>query len=669
MSWYETRIAEIKRRVGVPRGQQSLFEQVCKIDYSQLNLFERIAHLMGLAKYIAHVENFGHTTIQLADSLRYGTACATFTDAPDSFQQPLILLDWRFFLDHDDPDIFIGLLLHELAHIKYTRIGFQQGKRHELERFLQNLLEDWRIERLLGSSSAAWKCYLERTRLRLFGESSLRRGLAEWEDLNQRNRTVLLLSIFLFAPEEIDARPELQTWENAGGINVFYRLCDIFQTEPLSEEALLVAVKRISVELIRSLPAEPTLVLSMSAAAQQGRFTIGHGTQSGGDSNQKPEQGDENDSTAGESISESMTGDKGAKILAEQVAERVASQLRGPWTWKTLADEVMSRSKCRQPFDDEVIKSVRRVPELSKYPFPPVATGRHQANAIRLSDVPIQMTEPTRPDARMRYRMVARQVQHVSAKLHSLFADPLPRSPDKLSGQAQGQLDAKRLYRVPFDRRVFRQPFQRRPKHKKTQVGLLLDGSGSMSGSRVQIALWLGVILIEALRAARNVDVKIFGHVGRYDKICEIQRLGDKSNAVHRLGGYRARNASNFDDLAIRTVAKELEKQPAERRVLFVLTDALPFVCQMGRSEFDSGIDATAHVVADLRRRGWRVIGLTIETGFGEQIYGQDRVHMSNPQDVEQHFPRLLMSLFHPAYHKVNHQHEQAEEPNELPLF
>lgn len=667
MSWYETRIAEFKRRVGVPRGQQSLFEQVCKIEYSQLNLYERIAHLMGLAKYIAHVENFGHTTIQLADSLRYGTACATFTDAPDSFQQPLILLDWRFFLDHDDPEIFIGLLLHELAHIKYTRLGFQQGKRHELERFLHNLLEDWRIERLLGSSCAAWKCYLERTRLRVFEEGCLHSGLADWDRLSQRNRTVLLLAVFLFAPEQIDARPELQTWENAGGINVFERLCDIFQTEPLSEEALLVAVNRISVELIRSLPAEPTLVLSMSASAQQGRFTIGHGTQSGGDSNEKPEQGDEIDCPAGESISESVTRDKVAEILAKQVAERVARQLLGPWTWKTLADEVMCRSKCQQPLDDDVIKNVRRVPELSKYPLPPAATGRQEAKAICLSDAPVQTTEPKRPDARMRYRIVARQVQHLAAKLRALFADPLPRSPDKLSGQAQGHLDPKRLYRVPFDRRVFRQPVPRRPKHKKTQVGLLLDGSGSMSGSREQIALWLGVILIEGLRAARNVDVKIFGHVGRYDQICEIQRLGDKSNAVHRLGCYRASNLTNFDDLAIRTVANELERQPAERRVLFVLTDALPFVCQLGHSEFALGVDATAHVVTTLRRRGWRVIGLTIETGFGEQIYGQDRVHVRDPQDVEQHFPRLLMSLFHPAYHKMNHQ--QTEKSNESPSF
>jgi len=136
---------------------------------------------------------------------------------------------------------------------------------------------------------------------------------------------------------------------------------------------------------------------------------------------------------------------------------------------------------------------------------------------------------------------------------------------------------------------------------------------------------------------------------------------------VHRLGCYRATNHTNFDDLAIRTVAKELERQPAERRVLFVLTDALPFVCQMGHSEFAPGVDATAHVVTCLRRRGWRVIGLTIETGYGEQIYGQDRVHVRDPQDVEQYFPRLLMSLFHPAYHKMNHQ--QTEKPNESPSF
>jgi hypothetical protein len=166
-----------------------------------------------------------------------------------------------------------------------------------------------------------------------------------------------------------------------------------------------------------------------------------------------------------------------------------------------------------------------------------------------------------------------------------------------------------------------------------------------MQGAREVIALRLGVILVEAFRSARNVDVEIFSHTGD-GRICEIRRLGSKSNAAHRLGGYRAENRANYDDLALRAVTSLLERRPAEQRILFVLSDALPLLCSVSGSKFDSGVEATAKVVAGLRSRGWRVIGLTVGSGHGARIYGADRVHISDVSETGSLFAKLLINLF-----------------------
>jgi hypothetical protein len=228
--------------------------------------------------------------------------------------------------------------------------------------------------------------------------------------------------------------------------------------------------------------------------------------------------------------------------------------------------------------------------------------------------------------------------------LRQLFADPVSTMSGRVSGQLAGRIDPRRLYRQGFDPRLFRQPIAERRKLLPTTVGLLLDGSGSMSGMPEKVALRLGVILCEAFQESRNVEVGIFAHYGQLTH-CELRDLGDKHSAADRLGAFGAEQLSNYDDLAIARVAEILEQRPAGRRVLFVLSDAQPTHRLTPRSKEQYAMSLARAAVIRLRERGWRVIGLTVGTGAGEFIYGRDRVHLSHPGDIPTKFAPLLRAV------------------------
>ena len=97
-------------------------------------------------------------------------------------------------------------------------------------------------------------------------------------------------------------------------------------------------------------------------------------------------------------------------------------------------------------------------------------------------------------------------------------------------------------------------------------------------------------------------------------------RAGEAATAA-RLGNYRTRSA-NYDYAAIWGVVSCLarEAEGAERRFLFVVSDGQPCT-PLG--QINSGVEATRQAVADVRKLGWKVIGIGIDGQHCSEIYGQ----------------------------------------------
>jgi hypothetical protein len=607
-SWYRQRIEAGRHADPKTRGSRLIFRKVSDVDFSTMSEHQRCAVLLNIARSLASIEGLPETSIRLAEDESIGTAAATFLDAPDSFNKPAVILDRRFFKPDVEPDVFVGLVLHEMAHLLFTREFYRvAGKTSKQKKLLLNLIEDYRIERLMSESSAAWQTYLERTRRRLVEEDSLEEGVAQWGRLTDYDRVLLLIALFLFTPEVLESRQDLRAWKLRDGVCVFEELEEIFQFEPLAESQVFEAVKEIYLrfEVFKEADQVPTKEWL------------------------------------------EILRDSNSKLDGEQ-GQRLGDGEKKPlWSGRRLADLILKRSEVGESFSSILIKMIEaEASETGLLEPPPLPFVPEDDSGSRLR-VKVEFTEIQATDrAREIYNKAACSTRAVSEELNKIFADPTLGRGRSFLGQPAGRLDGRRLHRYTFDSRVFTEERQSKKKLTPTKIVLLLDGSGSMVGVPEQVALLLGVILCEAFRQSSNVDLRVFSHTALEYKVT-ICDYGDKQTVLGRLGAFSAQTLSNYDDVAMHEVAKLFDQDAGKRRVMFVLSDARPYATEgVGRSRGKTAVKMTARMVEQLRSEGWRVIGITTGPGYGAMIYGEDRVHLDKPHLIPKKFSKLLLDLF-----------------------
>lgn len=152
-------------------------------------------------------------------------------------------------------------------------------------------------------------------------------------------------------------------------------------------------------------------------------------------------------------------------------------------------------------------------------------------------------------------------------------------------------------------------------KTDKVAVCVLIDESGSMGGKRIQAARDTAILINEALGQVPNVELFIYGHSGDekrgYSTEMYIYREKDY-HPKYALGSVRARN-QNRDGVAILEVAKRVRKQTKNPVLFFILSDGAP--CAGGYG----GASAMNHVklcVQQTERMGFSVIQVCINHSY-----------------------------------------------------
>ena len=607
-SWYRKRIDAGKQADPKARGSRMIFRRVSDIDFSTMQTHQRCAVLLNIARSLASIEGLPETSIRLAEEHSIGTAAATFLDAPHSFQRPAVFLDPRFFKADVEPDVFVGLVLHEMAHLLFTRDFYRvAGKTSKQKRLLLNLIEDYRIERLMSESSAAWQTYLERTRRRLVEEESLERGVAQWDRLQDYDRVMLLLSLFLFTPEVLESRADLRAWKLSDGLCVFRELEEIFFSEPRTEPEVF----RAAIQTYQRF----NVFKEADQVSTPERFDVVSG------SGQRSEEG----------------GGPKAGAAPEQTL----------WSGHRLADLILKRSEVCESFSSILVKMIEDEADHTGPREPAPLPRILQGDALSRPRTEVGFMEVAATDrARAVYSDIALKNRKTSEELEQIFADPTLGRGRSFLPQLAGRLDARRLHRHTFDARLFREDRQAKKKLVPTKIVFLLDGSNSMRGGPMEIALNLGVLLCEAFRKSSNVDLRVFSHTALQGKVW-IRDYGDKQSACERLGTFFTIEHGNYDDVAIEEVAKLFAQESSKRRVMFVLGDAQPCASEgMPYTKTGTAVTLTARAVEKLRSEGWRVIGITTARGYGESIYGKDRVHIDKLSLIPQKFAKLLLAVF-----------------------
>ena len=388
---------------------------------------------------------------------------AGFADAPHSFNRPHILLHENLaarypllsqeaWLVHRN---FLGVTIHESAHVTYTRKAFQLPNKplySAREKLFANLLEDNRIEALVSLDLPGYTPFLcaARKELHACGFAEM---LVQWCDIWEADQATLLASLFIRAPEEIP-RSILEDDERSRR-RWMKRLREIMSSPPIKENS----VWRMAAELakfIKELDSDESL-----------RMSSGNGVTLEYD---QPTEGDYapdgNRSTAHRSKLEKNTlhdllgiADRLGNIRTDNLEHVIVlddSDVTGPTSiGGTAADN---------PKGNKAI----------------TWSEAHQS-----------------PSSCQRDDVWVSGFHSIVQQLRSAWGEP-PRRNRVRRGLQNGRLDRRRLPWATSDSRLFCRA-EASPPRKKTDLILLLDASSSMQGERHRFATLAGRLVTEAL--------------------------------------------------------------------------------------------------------------------------------------------------------------------------
>lgn len=147
----------------------------------------------------------------------------------------------------------------------------------------------------------------------------------------------------------------------------------------------------------------------------------------------------------------------------------------------------------------------------------------------------------------------------------------------------------------------------------KVTVGVLIDESGSMGGTKIKKAREAAIFINEVFKKMPDVELFIYGHTA------DISGYGSTDMMVYREKGYITDSfalgsvdarANNRDGDAIYAAAKRMRAQTQNQGLLFVLSDGAPSAYDYGGK---SAIEDTRKKVMRAQALGFQVIQIAIE--------------------------------------------------------
>ena len=584
----------------------------CKQDQlaAALTVARSFARLLGVPR---------RTDIRLAR-----TAVAGFYDSPDSFNQPFILIDESAVLQVADPstqlDIAIGMALHEAAHILWSRKIFlrisDDSRDHRL-RPLENLLEDWRIEERLITEAPGWARYIYRTRKVLLVDQWLEQASQQWDEMVDTDRIGFFIGCFVRAPQLFERNPAWKRWTDLLGRNIFQELRLRLIQPPNDEDDVEELAKRLL-----------DLVDDYWNRAFDSLTRRGKPSPSELERLRKQHVADEHD---------------------RRQRSRRRPRFR-PCSLDEFLRALEHDSRVNGGSSEALIMAIGRAGQHNHGPDGTSTDSRALPRSLPTQCLParelenlVLENETGDSEGRENYELARWRVTHLVERLRHAF-----RRQDRVAGNrhgvSSGKLDARRLWRAPFDDTLFS---RERPRHGEasTLVALLLDASGSMSeGRRYERALETAVLINESL-AQSSCRAEIFSHSTEEDRRCVLYYHGTACNAsAASIGSYRPRDC-NFDYQAIAAVTATL-REPARQATsayLISVSDGLPCTPD---NQAGTGVEATRDAVVAARRQGWKVVSIGFGDAYCEQIYGKDwSIRIDDEDQLPHNFANLLIRL------------------------
>lgn len=146
----------------------------------------------------------------------------------------------------------------------------------------------------------------------------------------------------------------------------------------------------------------------------------------------------------------------------------------------------------------------------------------------------------------------------------------------------------------------------------KLSVCLVIDESGSMSGSKIRSAQKTAILLYEAIRKLKLIDVYVYGHTADMrggETHLNVYVENNKEVEKYALGSVAAR-ANNRDGHAFTEIAKKMRTMTESDTLMIIISDGQP---NASGYSGNSGSRHTKESIAWIEKQGITVWGIAID--------------------------------------------------------
>lgn len=502
-----------------------------------------------------------------------------------------------------------GYLDHEVAHCLFTDFSQLEYIKNEYHKTLLNFTEDIRIEREMMKKYSGTKFHI--LPLREWVEN---KTLKTFNDVPWPMKFCFELQLYMKG--ELKA-PHKETEK-------YFDLCkkEINQLNgATSTKEIREITEEILKKLIEAVDKEELEKGNQPQQPENNGQGNGNSDGDGQDSNEsqdesqgdpKSMQNDENGSNGSNSIKKDNNGDSQSNQA------------------KKLAKDILNGNK------NEIEKHSKDIHDFINEEFDKEFKGNPSRYTVNTTEHDEEHKSKQNAYTKSSYKTFKKSTSSIAKKMANKLERVLKaKSRSRWSGDKErGTVNPKKISTVLCDKnnkRVFRD-FENEETNK-VSVSLLVDLSGSMSGSKINSAKLTATALSESLKIL-NIDHEILGFTTSSDyrsvnpsevtttRAVPLKHTIFKSFSDNDSSGIASMRAesTNADGESVLWAAKRLGQTKKERKILFVLSDGLPNVLGERRNEATLR-EHLKESVEKIEKSGIEVVAFGIESNAVKSFY------------------------------------------------
>ena len=489
-------------------------------------------------------------------------------------------------------DTFLGLAIHEGCHVLYTDFSAYKGITNGIVKFIENILEDERIERELGQKKPGLANFLKASKYYYFDRYSQKmKDEGKTEGLETFPRLMNAIISLVRYPKTVDMS-DLEEFADT-----LLQVRELLTPYPESTAQCVETAEKIF-EIIRQ--------YLQDEEKQRQKQQDSDGQQKGQPSD---ESGEENGSS-GQSEQSQNGGQqpKPKRMTSRQIAKKVDQQMNE--IFEQIADalkELTSEPEKKTIDSQSQSETVKADWDLVGRICEGRAERGTQKGCVVIKEKPYK---DRYMDSLSRVRKYIPAISK-SLKCSSMKYKLIHR------GMRSGMLDTGKIAEayqgVPT---VYMREGQ--VKSDRISVCILIDESGSMYGDGERAARDTAVLLNEAIGTLQNVDLYIYGHSTDGGTALYVYR--EKSFCPKYALGSTDSRWGNNDGTAIREAASRVRKHTKENCLFFMISDGAP----------NESVQEVRQAVLDVEKQGFAIVAVSIEPQYDPSLMYHRNVNLTD---------------------------------------